>query len=336
MNMRTSFIIKVMCVGIVISIVLINGCTKKKTTSPIEPVSYLMKDYFPINNGDEWIWEQEWLDSIPEPFEDGDINLGEPFTDSNHNGHYDFGETYEDLNFNGKYDSSSDPWTPGIPYVDKNNDGDFDYPNYIWDEGEPFTDLDFNEIWNWIYRPHIFRQEAAVRETTSLSPEGSMVFYRRSHSFEIGVDSISEDKYRDDGFSNDTLGLRWHSHTDIQDLGLNDDLRLYGTVTIARASIQINDSVVHFDTSFYPFTPWVRKWISVFEGVEDVTISGANFPKCLKFKFETSGWVYSMKEYNGTSYQWYAKHVGMVKSEGPKEGEYWILKSAKVGGKNYP
>jgi len=43
-----------------------------------------------------------------------------------------------------------------------------------------------------------------------------------------------------------------------------------------------------------------------------------------------------MERYNGTSYQWYAKGVGLVKSEGPGEGEYWILKSVSVGGINYP
>ena len=82
---------------------LVTACTKRKTTAPTEPTVYLMKDYFPLNDGDEWIWETGVGDSsVPEPFVDGDINLGEPFVDVNQNGIYDFGEDYEDLNSNGE------------------------------------------------------------------------------------------------------------------------------------------------------------------------------------------------------------------------------------------
>ena len=106
-----------------------------------------MKDYFPLNEGDEWIWEVAVLkDSIPEPYVDGDVNLGEPFVDMNGNEVYDEGIDYfdvtMDLNENGKYDGPDDLWTPGVPYWDRNNNGEYNPPNGQYDEGELFSDLD--------------------------------------------------------------------------------------------------------------------------------------------------------------------------------------------------
>ena len=100
---------------------------------------------------------------------------------------------------------------------------------------------------------------------------------------------------------------------------------------IARDSVEPGDSL----STFCLFWP-APTWLSIFEGVEAVTVPAGTFSSCLKFKSVSSGWQYGAERYNGTSYQWYAKNVGLVKSEGPGDGEYWILKSASVGGLDYP
>ncbi len=94
----------------------------------------------------------------PEPYIDGDKNLGEPFTDVNQNGRYDRGidvfimssdpSINMDLNRNSKYDGPNDPWTPGIPYEDLNGNGLFDSPNGRYDFGEPFVDINHNGQWD--------------------------------------------------------------------------------------------------------------------------------------------------------------------------------------------
>lgn len=94
----------------------------------------------------------------PEPYIDGDINLGEPFLDVNHNGVYDPGidifimsadpSKNMDLNHNSKYDGPSDPWSPGIPFKDLNGNGIYDPPNGRYDYGEPFLDLNGNGKWD--------------------------------------------------------------------------------------------------------------------------------------------------------------------------------------------
>lgn len=123
----------------------------------------------------------------PEPFLDGDINLGEPFDDvdenniyeerepffdENRNGIWNPGEPWterifngyydqvldkfitclcpenNDLNRNGRYDGPTDPWTPGVPFVDRNKNGKFDNINRTWDPGEPYTDLNGNGQWD--------------------------------------------------------------------------------------------------------------------------------------------------------------------------------------------
>ena len=83
-----------------------------------------------------------------EPYVDGDINLGEPFSDINENGVYDSGERFEDRNGNGDYDGPDDPWSPGIPYYDRNRNGQFDDPNGTWDPGEYYTDMNGNGKWD--------------------------------------------------------------------------------------------------------------------------------------------------------------------------------------------
>ncbi|KPJ65064.1 hypothetical protein AMJ44_11120 [candidate division WOR-1 bacterium DG_54_3] len=324
--MRTGFLIKAICTGVVVSITLVSGCTSKKATSPTEPDFYLMKNYFPLNEHDWWRWEVGGF-SIQEYYIDGDVNLGEPFVDVNANGVYDLGEEFEDLNFNGKYDGPNDPWTPGIPYMDRNSNGEYDAPNGVWDEGEFFLDLDSNGVGNLATILTLYAKILYPRDDIMVRGGLYRGTFSNGEPGGIGGDV--------DYFSNDSLGIRWHKHVDPKDW--NDLLAELKPITIANASIQVGDSVVNVDTSYVQGHPsCIYTWISVFEGVEDVTVPAGTFEDCLKLKSEASGWTGNMERYNGTSYQWYAKNVGLVKLEGPTEDEYWILKSASVGGTDYP
>jgi hypothetical protein len=316
---------KILWVVMLILFSLFGSCTKK-STGPIQPTVYLMKDYFPLNKGDWWRWEVAVADSIPESFLDGDTNLGEPFIDKNRNGIYDAGiddfDVTMDLNQNGKYDGPNDPWTPGVPYKDWNNNGEYDPPNGVWDEGESFVDLDENGI---------------CSKAINLTLDATIVYhYPPDHlTYRGGLYSCTIYGEPggawacDDAFSNDTLGLRWHKHGDMSDW--NDYLKDLTPITIARASTKIGDTVSYVDT----FSPNYI-WISIFEVVEDVTVPAGTFQNCLKFKTIASGWTGNMAKYNGTSYQWYAEDIGLVKSEGPKAEEHWRLKSAEINGKSYP
>jgi len=44
-----------------VALLLIGGCTKKKSTSPteepIKPARTVMQQYFPLDYGDNWTWE---------------------------------------------------------------------------------------------------------------------------------------------------------------------------------------------------------------------------------------------------------------------------------------
>jgi len=326
---RTRFLIKAIWIGVVVSIMLFSGCTTKKSTSPTDTGPFMLREYFPLSQGDEWIWEIV-KDSVPELFVDGDINLGEPFIDTNYNGIHDFGEDYEDLNSNGKYDGPNDPWSPGIPFIDRNNNGLYEPSNGKWDEGELIIDPDSLDSGPWP-RPARGLLKATLDGGTWISSDGSVVVGRRSRF--LGPGGFFVDRYTDDGFSNDSLGLRWHSHTTGWIFAPEDDLKDCGPIAIARASIQIGDSVINADTSD---TSGIYIWISVFEGVENVTTPAGSFRNCLKFKSVASGWTGNMQGFNGTSYQWYAKNVGLVKSEGPSKSDYWLLKSASINGTDYP
>ncbi|MBD3169051.1 MAG: TonB-dependent receptor [candidate division Zixibacteria bacterium] len=93
------------------------------------------------------------LPDDPEPWQDGDINLGEPFLDMNQNGVYDGNDvdiwtSADDLNGNGKYDGPNDDWTPGIPYRDLNKNGEYDAPDGFYQYGEPFVDENGNGKWD--------------------------------------------------------------------------------------------------------------------------------------------------------------------------------------------
>lgn len=298
-------------------------CSNKKCTSPTEPAEldfYLMEDYFPLNESDQWTWEANG-DTIPEPFEDGDINLGEPYFDMNKNGVYDFGEQYYDLNFNGKYDGPNDTWTPDIPYDDRNHNGQYDPPDGIWDSTEYFIDYDGNHTWNILTKiilsGSIINSDdhLKIRETRSWGYYGDFGPWNGRW---MGTDA----------FSNDMNGLLWHRHIDTRDF--NDLLATLDPILIAHTAARVGDTIINIDPSDS------YSWISIFEVVENITILAGTFQNSLKFKSLASGWTGNMQRYNGTSYQWYAKGVGLVKSEGPAEGEHWLLKSANIGGKNYP
>ena len=335
--MRKLFREKILWALILILFCLVGSCSTKKTTGPVQPTVYLMKDYFPLNQADEWIWEATVLkDSIPEPYVDGDINLGEPFFDINENGVYDHGEPFEDLNDNGDYDGPDDPWTPGIPYEDKNGNGKYDHPNGRYDEGEPFTDTDGNGIWNLILRFHTSELEGKIESLTRMSRDSSIIFVRCSRILKPPEHTYTLPAY--DGFSNDSLGLRWHSRTGWWYPSFTDDLRSHGPLIIAKEETKVGESVTNADTSYdyQGEISGIYTWISILEGVEDVDILGATLKNCLRFKTIASGWKYSMKRYNGISYQWYTKDIGLVKSEGPKAEEHWRLESATIKGKNYP
>ncbi|SYZ73922.1 putative TonB-dependent receptor plug [Candidatus Zixiibacteriota bacterium] len=90
----------------------------------------------------------------PEPYLDGDVNLGEPFTDVNNDGVYEVNidqfvmsqdpTLNQDLDRNSRYTSPSEPWVSGIPFIDRNGNGVYDAPNQKYDPGEPFTDINGN------------------------------------------------------------------------------------------------------------------------------------------------------------------------------------------------
>jgi hypothetical protein len=331
--LRIGFLTRATCATVLVLFMLFGGCTSKKPTSPTDTGPFLMMEYFPLNQGDEWIWEVV-VDSTPVVFVDGDISLGEPFVDANYNGRYDLGEDYQDLNSNGKYDGPNDPWTPGIPYEDRNNNGRYDPPNGEWDEGEVIIDPDSLGAEPWP-RPLRGSLKAGMDGGAWIPSVGSVVFGRRSCF--LGSGGVFVDRHTDDGFSNDSLGLRWHSHIDVWGFSVTDDLKGHGPITIAKPGIQFGDSVMNGDTSYIPTCPpAIRTWVSVLEATEDVTVPAGDFRHCLRFKSVARGWTGNMQEYNGTSYQWYARHVGLVKLEKPADGEHWQLERAIVGGRVYP
>ena len=141
----------------------------------------------------------------------------------------------------------------------------------------------------------------------------------------------------EDGFSNDSLGLRWHWRTGYWFDWEAADLSDHGPILIAKSETKVGDVVVGADTSYYhDEIDAIRSWTSEFDAVEDVSVPAGDFPDCLKFRTVASGWKGNMARYNGISYQWYAKDVGLVKSEGPKAEEFWQLESAMIDGQSYP
>lgn len=313
------------CLGIIFLMMFLGGCNKKSTHSPVEPEEpafYLMRDYFPVHYGDNWTWEVLGY-PVQEYYVDGDSNLGEPFTDLNGNGYFDFGEQYEDVNYNGKYDSPLDPWSEGVPYNDRNSNDQYDAPNGRWELGERFLDLDDNDVCN----------QALIRTLYASilypNPENH-IMTRGGQLLGTYCDGVPGGMYGgEDAFSNDSLGLRWHKHVD--KANDRDFLAQGKPITIANDTVAIGDSVFT-EENYYSY----HLWVSIFEGVEDVEVPAGEFKSCLRFKSVALHWRGSMEGLNGVSYRWYAKGVGPVKSRGPAESHYRILKSANVGGKTYP
>nr|MBN2277205.1 TonB-dependent receptor [candidate division Zixibacteria bacterium] len=119
-------------------------------------------DYLYDTNGNGKL-DKDRMDNInehnAEPYEDGDVSLGEPFTDVNNNGRYDKDidifilsadpEDNQDLDRSSGYTSPDETWSPGIPYEDRNGNGVYDPPNYKYDPGEKFTDLNGNGVYDY-------------------------------------------------------------------------------------------------------------------------------------------------------------------------------------------
>lgn len=304
-------------------VLLLSACTSHKCTKPTWSDSFAVSQYFPLDYGDNWTWDLV-ADGLQEHYVDGDSSLGEPFTDLNGNARRDQNEPFEDFNWNGKYDAPSDPWTPGIPYVDRNDNGTFEYPNDVWEEGELFLDLDGNGMCS--------QAETLTFYASILYPNPQNGVMFRGGQF-LGTWSNGQaggQKGDTDGFSNDSLGLRWHSHLH-RSGPTGDYLSGCKPIIIAEDNMSLGDSVI----THCPYYPYAS-WFSVFEAVENVTVPAGTFLNCLKFRSVASGWRQSLEMLNGTSCQWYAKGVGLVKFEGPKDGEHWLLKSANVAGQNYP
>ena len=143
-------------------------------------------------------------EDLPEPFTDGDINVGEPFVDVNQNGIFDRGidrfiistdpTINQDLNFNSVYDGP-DQFPTGLPgtYVDLNRNGRYDFPNGVFDDGEPFIDMDNNgvytpsdEFWDLgTHRDEAWYEAREVRLRTITFDITSQV--RKEHAVKTGV-----------------------------------------------------------------------------------------------------------------------------------------------------
>jgi len=136
-----------------------------------------------------------------EPYIDGDLIIGEPFTDVNANNRYDrgidlfiksTGPDNQDLNHNGKYDGpevSPLEWVQGIPFEDRNRNGIYDPPNMRYDMGEQFTDINGNGIYDGsgktFLSPMNYTESATwhYRETKTL--RGEFKIFRQMGPHEI-------------------------------------------------------------------------------------------------------------------------------------------------------
>ncbi len=329
-KLKVRFAIKISYPVVLVTLAFLVGCISRKSTGPVYIGPFSMKDYFPLGQGYQWFWEVRVDSTGGEPFEDGDVNLGEPFVDLNMNGSYDQGEPYIDSNSNGKFDGSDDPWSEGVPYIDRNDNGQYDAPNGKWDESEFFVDLDSN---GWFSRSSKSHLKWWMSKEPAVSGDGSTLFLRQC-SFYGGPPGWSfVMTFNDDLFTNDSLGLRWHSHITGSVFSPEDDLKDHGPIIMAKPTMDVGDTVVYADTSD---AQEIRSWISVLSAMEDVTVNAGRFRHCLKFESVAQGWTGNMQEYNGISHQWYAKRVGLVKLERPADGVHWQLDSAAVGGRSYP
>ena len=307
--------------------ILFVSCAEEVTNPPEEKIAYAIADYFPLEIGNEWTWQVHSRDSIPEPYRDGDSCLGEPFTDVNGNGMYDLGidifisdcgsPLNQDFNCNGGWDGPDDcnQTSPGIgAFVDFDGDSVFDEMNYQYDLGEPYLDFNDNGIRDYT---NDYDLRMAVSHSVISYYDGTSYMMLSDSAIVEGFENY-EIYYRN-GFSVDSLGLRWHYHRSFTGYGNI----LYKPIQIAAESLQVGDNYLYTYVDYW--TADTFTWISTLTGVEDVAVPAGTFTDCLKFRFHSSGWTGSMAELNGTSYWWLSKDVGLVKVEGP-ETELWVLK----------
>jgi hypothetical protein len=322
---------------ILLAVIFFLGCAEEVTNPAEEKVTYAIADYFPLQIGDEWTWQVHSRDSIPEPYKDGDSCLGEPFTDMDSDGIYTQGvdifivcgtpdepcPANQDLNFNGGYDGPDMcDEVPHVPFVDLDGNGVYDRSNGKYDSGEPYLDLNSDGIRD-------YTKDFDVRMVVDRSTHS--FYYYDPALYEVLLstyDTVGLVVYGvnyTNGFSVDSLGLRWHSHYNFAN---HSDVLQCGSVrpiTIAPESLQVGYSQTQADTS----RPDTLVWTSTLVKVEDVTVPAGTFEDCLKFKFAASGWIESMAKFNGTSYWWLAKDVGLVKVQGP-DSDWWVLKEYSV------
>ena len=169
-------------------------------------------------------------EDLPEPYTDGDINIGEPFVDVNQNGVFDPGidrfiistdpTINQDLNFNSVYDGPDNVPTriPGT-YVDLNRNGRYDFGNGIYDDGEPFVDLDGNGLYtpsdnffdDGTNQDEGWWEERKVKLTTIQGDLTSQI--RREHELKTGA--LIEWNYLQKG----TLESPWAEYDGIPDGG---------------------------------------------------------------------------------------------------------------------
>ncbi|MCP4633028.1 MAG: TonB-dependent receptor [candidate division Zixibacteria bacterium] len=121
----------------------------------------------------------------PEPWIDGDLIIGEPYIDINHNSIYDENidifTSADDLNGNGKYDGPLDEWSPGVPYEDLNLNNRYDSPDQIYNPGEPYVDKNGNGKWDG---SDLFFDEGGLDRRMTYS-------HRRSDIYTIKLDVTS-------------------------------------------------------------------------------------------------------------------------------------------------
>jgi hypothetical protein len=323
--MRTRVLLAIIGLCFIAPGLMIGGCSKKSTNPPPgeETGFYIMRQYFPLDEGDQWTWEVTFFE-VAEEYVDGDSSLGEPFTDLNGNGIWDYEEQFQDSNFNGKYDGPYDPWSPGIPYADRNSNGQYDAPNGMWELGERFLDLDDNGVCNKA-------NKLELRDSIpTVDPQDSVITRQGGFAGTYSDGTPGTMAGETNAFSNDTVGLRWHGHGDYT--SWYDLIAPGEPIVIARDTMRLGDSVLTEGQYGWSWT----SWLSILEGVESVTVPAGTFVNCLRFKSIAVDWDENMEKYNGVSYQWYAKDVGLVKWTGPEQNQYWTLTSAHVAGKTYP
>ncbi|MCB2231308.1 TonB-dependent receptor [bacterium] len=146
----------------------------------------------------------------PESYIDGDIILGEPFTDVNRNGVYDRGidifvrsadtSINDDKNQNGVYDGPNSPWDPRIPFLDRNGNGIYDAPNFRYDPGEAYTDANGNGSYDYggsstFLDPGNYDENAFWVERSIDRMRGELQVYQQlgNHELKLGGALIRED-----------------------------------------------------------------------------------------------------------------------------------------------